>query len=153
MGAKLRITDRATGKSRDLMVSAGEKIDAAEGLSYQPTDYNADFAGLGPALQLVRTEDGKSGSFWVFAKDAGFDRRNRDDRFSFAFERLAPLYATGLQIARDTRTPVVYTGRILLFVGLGIAFYTSHKRIWAPVAGGKLVLGGPCCRHADGSAH
>jgi cytochrome c biogenesis protein len=149
MRAKLRITDGATGKSRDLMASAGEKIDAAEGLSYQPTDYNADFAGLGPALQIERTEDGRRSSFWVFAKDPGFDKRNRDDRFSFAFERLAPLYATGLQIARDPSTPVVYTGCILLFAGIGIAFYTSHKRIWAQAAGGKVALGGASHRNAE----
>ncbi len=149
MRAKLRITDRATGRPRDLMTAAGETIQAADGLTYQPAEYNPDFAGLGPALQLRRTEDGRSNTFWVFARDNGFDQRNRDDRFSFSFERLAPLYATGLQIARDPSTPVIYTGCILLFVGIGIAFYTSHKRIWAQAAGGRLALGGASHRNAE----
>ena len=152
MRAKLRMTDRATGKPRDFMLGAGETFQAADGLSYQPTDYNPDFAGLGPALQLQRSEDGRTSSFWVFSKDAGFDQRNRADRFSFSFERLAPLYATGLQIARDPSTPVIYTGCILLFLGIGIAFYTSHKRIWAQVAGGRLSLGGASHRNAEGFA-
>lgn len=149
MRAKLRMTDRITGKPRDLMTSAGETIQAADGLSYQPREYNPDFAGLGPAIQIQRSEDGRTSSFWVFSKDAAFDQRNREDRFSFSFERLAPLYATGLQIARDPSTPVIYTGCILLFIGIGIAFYTSHKRVWAQVAGGRLSLGGASHRNAE----
>ena len=149
MRAKVGMFDRATGKSRDLMVGAGEPIRAAEGLTYQLVDYNADFAGLGPAVKVVRSEDGRESTFWVFARDPQFDRRNRDDRFSFSFERLSPLYATGLQIARDPSTPVVYTGCFLLFLGIGIAFYTSHKRIWAQVREGKVALGGASHRNAE----
>jgi cytochrome c biogenesis protein len=151
--ARVRLLDKVTGKSRDLMVGAGEQIDAAEGLSYQLTDYNPDFAGLGPAVQVVRNEDGKTSSFWVFSKDPDFDRRNRKDRFSFSFDRVAPLYATGLQIARDPSTPVIYTGCFLLFLGIGIAFYTSHKRVWAQVHGGKLALGGASHRNAEAFSH
>ena len=47
--------------------------------------------------------------------------------------------ATGLQIARDPSTPVVYLGCFLLFAGIGIAFYTSHKRIWAHAASGRVA--------------
>ena len=147
--AKITLRDRASGTSRDLMVSAGEEIPAAEGLTYQVIEYNQDFAGLGPAVQVVRSEDGKRASFWVFAKDPGFDGRNRPDRFAFSFERLAPLYATGLQIARDPSTPVVYLGCFLLFAGIGIAFYTSHKRVWAQAAAGKVALGGASHRNAE----
>jgi cytochrome c biogenesis protein len=147
--AKISLRDRVTGETRTLMSAAGEPIQAAEGLTYQLVEYNADFAGLGPAVQVVRTEDGRKSTFWVFSKDPGFDGRNRPDRFSFSFERLAPLYATGLQIARDPSTPVVYLGCFLLFAGIGIAFYTSHKRIWAQVASGKLALGGASHRNAE----
>ena len=147
--AKIRMTDKVTGKSRELMVGAGDEIPAADGLSYQLTDYNPDYAGLGPAVQVARNEDGKIGSFWVFSKDPDFDRRNRADRFSFSFDRLAPLYATGLQIARDPSTPVIYTGCFLLFLGIGIAFYTSHKRVWVLLRDGKVALGGASHRNAE----
>ena len=147
--AKVTLTDKVTGKSRSLMVGAGEQIDAAEGLNYRLVDYNPDFTGLGPAVQVLRTEDGQTSSFWVFARDAQFDARNRSDRFAFSFERLAPLYATGLQIARDPSTPVIYTGCFLLFLGIGIAFYTSHKRVWAKAAEGKVALGAASHRNAE----
>jgi cytochrome c biogenesis protein len=147
--AKVAVFDRATGKSRDVMVAAGEPIRAAEGLTYQLVEYNPDFAGLGPAVHVLRDEDGQKASFWVFARDPQFDRRNRDDRFSFSFERLSPLFATGLQIARDPSTPIIYTGCFLLFLGIGIAFYTSHKRVWAQVREGKVALGGASHRNAE----
>src|SRR5205085_328877 len=80
--AKIRMLDRVTGKWRDLMVSAGEEIRAADGLSYQLTEYNPDFGSLGPAVQVARNEDGKVSTFWVFSRDAEFDARNRPDRFA-----------------------------------------------------------------------
>ena len=92
-------------------------------------------------------------TFWVFARDPDFDRRNRPDRFAFSFERLTPLYATGLQIARDPSTPIVYTGCFLLFLGIGIAFYTSHKRVWAQVSQGRLALGGASHRNPEAFSH
>ena len=147
--AKIVLRDRATGTKREMMVSADEAIEAADGLTYQLVEYSQDFAGLGPAVQVVRTEDGRRSTFWVFSRDPGFDARNRSDRFSLSFDRLAPLYATGLQIARDPSTPVIYLGCFLLFAGIGIAFYTSHKRIWAQVASGKVALGGASHRNAE----
>ncbi len=169
--AKLQLVDKVTGAARDLLVSATDSIDAAEGLSYRVVDYNDDFGGMGPAVQVMRVEepagsalqrsagprrappkDAKLSSFWVFKSRPEFDRDNRDDRFALRFERLAPYYATGLQVARDPSIPVVYTGCFGIFLGIGIAFYTSHKRLWARVSGGKLALGGAAHRNQEGFA-
>lgn len=149
MKAKVKLLDKTAKTERALLVGAGEKIDAAEGITYQLVDHQEDFASLGPAVQVLRTEDGKDSSFWVFSKSPDFDRDNRDDRFAFQFERLSPFFATGLQIARDPSTPVVYTGCFLLFAGIAIAFYTSHKRIWAKVQDGRVALGGAAHRNAE----
>jgi cytochrome c biogenesis protein len=147
--AKVSLFDKVTGKTRDLMVAPGESIPAAEGLSYEIISYDPDFSGMGPAVQVVRALDQNQSTFWIFARNPEFDRKNREDRFALSFDRLAPLYATGLQIARDPSTPVVYTGGFLLFFGIGIAFYTSHKRVWAQVGDGKVALGGASHRNAE----
>ena len=168
MRARVRIHDKATGAEVERLAAPGDPIEAAEGLSYQVVAYQEDFSGLGPAVQVVRAEeppgsrpqmgpdgrpqpskDARISSFWVFARRPDFDRDNRDDRFAFRFDRLTPFYATGLQIARDPSTPVVYAGCFLLFFGIGIAFYTSHKRIWAQLRDGKLALGGAAHRNAE----
>ena len=174
--AKVTLIDKASGEKRDFAVAPGEPIEAADGLRYQVVDYQEDFSGLGPAVQVVRAEDATAGlprdpdaplhaaaepaptraakvsSFWVFAKAPDFDRDNREDRFAFTFDKVSPVYATGLQIARDPSTPVIYTGCILLFLGIGIAFYTAHKRLWVRVAGGALALGGAAHRNVEAFA-
>ena len=178
MRAKVTLIDKATGEKRDLSVEPGQAIDAADGLRYQLVDYQEDFSGLGPAVQVLRSEDATAGlprdpdapvhalaaadaapsknakvsSFWVFAKAPDFDRDNRDDRFAFTFDKVAAVYATGLQIARDPSTPIIYTGCILLFFGIGIAFYTSHKRLWVRVADGAVSLGGAAHRNVEAFA-
>jgi len=168
MRARVKMLDKATGAEVEKLVAPGEPIEAAEGLSYQLVDYQDDFSGLGPAVQVVRAEEppgvrpqpgpdgrmrpssqAKIASFWIFAKRPDFDRQNREDRFAFRFDRLTPFYATGLQIARDPSTPVVYSGCFLLFLGIGIAFYTSHRRVWAQLGDGKLALGGAAHRNAE----
>jgi len=151
MRARIAVIDKASGTSRPLLVSAGETIDAAEGLSYQVVEYREDYGRLGPAVEVVRNDGGRQSSFWVFAKaPPDYDRSNRDDRFAFTFSELRASYATGLQIARDPSTPIVYLGCFLLFAGAGIAFYTSHKRIWARISDGRVALGGAAHRSPDG---
>ena len=162
--ARISVLDKTTGTQQALLVAPSQPIEAADGLSYQLVDYQEDFAGLGPAVQVVRIEeppgtprstDGKPSaaakitSFWVFNKRPDFDRDNRPDRFAFRFDHITPYYATGLQIARDPSTPIVYLGCFALFGGIGIAFYTSHKRIWAHVASGKISLGGAAHRNLE----
>ena len=149
--ARLRIVDRASGAVRELLIGAGEKIEAAEGLSYSIVDHRQDFAGLGEAVQVLREEDGKRpAKFWSFARaPEGFDARNRADRFAVSFAGTAQLYATGLQIARDPSTPIIYAGCFFLFAGCAIAFYTAHKRIWVCITSSGVEIGGAAHRNAD----
>lgn len=55
-------------------------------------------------------------------------------------------YATGLQIAKDPGVWVVYIGCVLLLLGLYLAFFLSHKRIWlyqqVTASGPMLLLAG-----------
>jgi len=39
-------------------------------------------------------------------------------------------YATGLQVAKDPGVWIVYIGCALMMIGLYMAFFMSHKRIW-----------------------
>jgi cytochrome c biogenesis protein len=169
--ARVVLIDKASGREQEFFVGAGEPLDAAEGLSYQLVDYQEDFAGMGPAVQVVRVEEppgalvnkamgprrvpspqAKLTSFWVFQKRPDFDKDNRTDRFALRFVKVAPLYATGLQIARDPSIPVVYTGCFFMFIGLFIAFYTAHKRVWAKVDAGTIALGGAAHRNQEAFA-
>jgi len=52
------------------------------------------------------------------------------------------LYATGLQVAKDPGVLWVYTGCILMLVGLVVAFFMSHRKLWAFVKeeDGKTII-------------
>jgi len=53
------------------------------------------------------------------------------DGLSFTFDR--ELQFTGLSIARDPGTPIVWLGCALLFIGFVIRFTIPHRRIWVQV--------------------
>ena len=40
------------------------------------------------------------------------------------------IFATGLQVAKDPGVWPVYIGCILMLLGLVVAFFLSHKRLW-----------------------
>jgi cytochrome c biogenesis protein len=46
---------------------------------------------------------------------------------------IGPHFATGLQVAKDPGVWWVYTGCGLMLIGLYMAFFMSHRRIWAHV--------------------
>jgi cytochrome c biogenesis protein len=54
------------------------------------------------------------------------------DGLTFTFER--ELQFTGLSIARDPGTPIVWLGCALLFIGFVIRFTVPHRRIWVQIA-------------------
>ncbi|WP_420209230.1 cytochrome c biogenesis protein ResB [Candidatus Electronema sp. JC] len=44
--------------------------------------------------------------------------------------RIGPHYATGLQVAKDPGVWWVYGGSALMLLGLWVAFFMSHRKIW-----------------------
>ena len=57
MRARVKILDKATGAEVERLAAPGEPIQPAEGLSFQFVDYQEDFSGLGPAVQVIRAEE------------------------------------------------------------------------------------------------
>jgi cytochrome c biogenesis protein len=55
---------------------------------------------------------------------------------------------TGLQVRKDPGVWVVYLGCIAISLGLFIAFFTSHRKIWVEVTedknNSKVIIGGTC---------
>ena len=49
---------------------------------------------------------------------------------------------TGLQVSKDPGVWVVWLGCLLMVVGIFIAFFMSHKRIWVIVSKGHARMYG-----------
>jgi len=69
---------------------------------------------------------GKPSVFWLDGETVVSVERP-DTTYAFKSKQV---FATGLQVAKDPGVWPVYIGCILMLVGLIVAFFLSHKRIW-----------------------
>ncbi|MEW6721312.1 MAG: cytochrome c biogenesis protein ResB [Thermodesulfobacteriota bacterium] len=115
-------------------------------------NYDQNFQGKGPALEVVVEKPGASpAGFWLFQRNPDLDRA-RKDSLAFAFGGLAPRMYTGLQVSRDPGVNVVWLGCALMVVGIIMAFFLSHQRVWLRLSPGTdgrvtVVLGGAANRN------
>jgi len=115
-------------------------------------NFDANFQGRGPALQVVVEKPGTpAASFWISQGNPDTDRQ-RNDSLVFSFEGLGPRMFTGLQVARDPGVNIVWVGCALMVIGIIMAFFLSHQRVWlrlAPGPDGRLsvVLAGAANRN------
>ncbi|GAB4234762.1 MAG: cytochrome c biogenesis protein ResB [Deltaproteobacteria bacterium] len=115
-------------------------------------NYDPNFQGNGPALQVVVEKPGQPAtSFWLFQSRPELDRR-RNDSVVFSFSGLTSKMYTGLQVAKDPGVNIVWLGCAFMVVGLIMAFFLSHQRVWvrlSPGADGRVevVLAGSASRN------
>jgi cytochrome c biogenesis protein len=115
-------------------------------------NYDQNFQGNGPALQVVVEKPGQpAASFWLFQARPDLDRQ-RADSLVFSFGGLSSKMFTGLQVAKDPGVNIVWLGCALMTIGIIMAFFLSHQRVWvrlSPGADGRVevVLAGSASRN------
>jgi len=87
---------------------------------------------------------------FIFYKVPGTDK-------SFSMVDFKPVFYTGLQVSKDPGTWIVWVGSTILIIGLVVAFFVPHRRVWARVeAKGenktRLVIGGLTNKGTEGLA-
>jgi cytochrome c biogenesis protein len=99
-------------------------------------NYEHDFQGKGPALQVAIEKPGRPASdLWILQGQPDLDR-GRNDSLVFSFGGLTAKMYTGLQVAKDPGVNVVWLGCLLLTAGMMVSFFLSHRRIWIRLAKG-----------------
>ena len=109
------------------------------------------------ALDVVNRADNSSAKVWLFpaegsvlgAEQVKFQFKNPTSAKDIDFSPV-----TGLEVSYEPGQWFVWVGCLLMGVGLFVAFYMVHMRIWAvalPDANGKLVLwiGGAANKNKD----
>jgi len=106
-------------------------------------NYDQNFQGNGPALQVAVEKPGQpAASFWLFQGRPDLDRQ-RADSLVFSFGGLNSKMYTGLQVAKDPGVNIVWLGCALMVIGLIMAFFLSHQRVWvrlSPGADGRVEV-------------
>src|SRR3990170_5021831 len=92
-----------------------------------------------------------AGSFWLSEGRPDLDRQ-RNDSLVFSFGGLASKMYTGLQVAKDPGVNIVWLGCALMTIGIIMAFFLSHQRVWVrlpPAQNGRVevVLAGSASRN------
>jgi cytochrome c biogenesis protein len=104
-------------------------------------------------LQVRNKATGEEAKLWIFAA-YNDNAQGQKTNYGFAFREMQMGYFTGLEVSHEPGQWLVWAGCILMGVGLFVAFYMVHMRIWIvaiPDAKGKLVLwiGGQANKNKD----
>jgi cytochrome c biogenesis protein len=146
----VRRPDGSPGKI--LSLAPNEPVPIEGGGIVRGVNYEQNFQGNGPALQVIVEKPGKPpANFWLLQKldDKDFQRI---DGLVFSFGGLNSKMFTGLQVARDPGVNIVWLGCALMIIGITMAFFLSHQRVWVRLAQGQdgrveVVLAGSASRN------
>jgi cytochrome c biogenesis protein len=85
---------------------------------------------VNPAIRLVVTNTVKQtkSEVWLFP---GLRQQSGSSPYQFEFADLQMTAYTGLQVSHEPGQWLVWTGCVLMAVGLVMAFYMVHQRFWA----------------------
>jgi len=143
----LRIIPLGGGQGREYRAAVNRRFqiegtqDAAEVESILP-DFAMDGQGgffsrsdepRNPAARVIIYPNGKEPyKIWAFAQFPDFHRKP-DALYTVSFLQYYPRFYTGLQVTRDPGVWIVWVGCTVLILGIGFAFFSSHRRIWLKI--------------------
>ncbi len=98
--------------------------------------FEDNYRGMGPAVQVLRDPGNgvKPYQFRVFLKFPDFGKQNNKTAEFCIFKNVEQYYYTGLQVNKDPGVWVVWLGCIMMILGLYVAFFMSHRRLWLRLA-------------------
>lgn len=92
-----------------------------------------DFAGLGQAVKIIEKNGDEENYFHVFRRHPNFDSVVRNAPYSVIFLGADQNYATGLSVGFVPGLSVIFSGFLLLIIGLYLCFFTNPIRYFARI--------------------
>ncbi len=124
----LTITSQQTGVSETVILPFQQQQTLGSLNNTKIGIINAQAMGQTLKTMKVWFKDdlGPASTFWLNAGEQATVERP-DGKYTIAGKQM---YATGLQVAKDPGVWVVYLGCGMMILGLFVAFFMSHRRIW-----------------------
>ena len=147
----------------DVMLDWGIPSEVPDlGLELRVTGFAADFAfdsetkqvssktseHKNPAVQLTITEGDHTFNPWFFVDFPGIIDIP-DSSYAFEIAGYLPSKYTGLQMGHNPGITIVWTGCLMIVVGMALSSFVFHRRLWVNIQpdGGKSRL------HIGGNTH
>ena len=138
---------RSGGAPEKFTIRAGGQITLKDGTTFKLLEvaeevrpFMPEFSG--PAARVEVSFKGKAPQTFIVLKNYPEMNAQRGDEIIFGYEGTNARMYTGLQFAKDPGVEVVWLGCSLMVLGLFIAFFMSHKRIWIVVTKGHARMYG-----------
>jgi len=165
-GLKLLATPE-NGTGREITLRMNEPVDLDANTTVILAEYIPDFFirddqvfkrsdnPENPAfrLQVKNKATGDDAKLWLFPA-YGETAEGQKTNYRFDYRDMQMGYFTGLEVSHEPGQWLVWAGCLLMGVGLFVAFYMVHMRLWVvavPDARGRLVLwiGGQANKNRD----
>ena len=152
----ISVRDRKGGAPVQLVARQGERVALPGGafLSVMEATQNVrpfmkEFDG--PGAQVEFTPPGGKPQPFVILSDKydSFNAQHGGD-LVITFAGMDQKFYTGLQVAKDPGVLVVWLGCFLMVMGICMAFFMSHKRVWARISEGVVTVGGSASKNPAG---
>jgi cytochrome c biogenesis protein len=143
----LTVTPRGGTDKKRIIIHKGEAVTLKDGTVVKLIAATQEVQQIipelnGPAAQIEVAFKGKSPQVLEVFKNYPESNIQRGDELIFGYEGTNAKMFTGLQVAKDPGVWVVWLGCALMVVGLCIAFFMSHKRVWIVVSKGHARMYG-----------
>lgn len=146
------VNRRGSSEGAHLDLKKGEQATLAGGAKLEVLEATQDVRQFmpefsGPAAKVQLQMPGKSPeSFIVFKNHPEIEEQRKGDLVIQYVGGDEKLY-TGLQVAKDPGVNIVWLGCALMTIGIYMAFFLSHNRLWIRISGGRAVFGGTASKN------
>lgn len=139
------MTPRTSGNSESFALRDGDAITFKDGTKFKLLEATPEVRQFmpefsGPAARVEVTSKGKSAQTFIILKNHPEINDQRGDELTYKYEGSNAKMYTGLQVAKDPGVWTVWLGCSLMVVGIFVAFFMSHKRVWIIVSKGHARM-------------
>lgn len=143
----LSIRPRTGGNIEKVQLRDGGTVTLKDGTSIKLLEATQEIRQFmpsfsGPAARVEVTYKGKAPQAFIVFKNFPEMNAQRGDDLIIDYDGTNAKMYTGLQVAKDPGVWVVWLGCAFMCVGLYIAFFMSHKRVWIVISKGHARMYG-----------
>jgi cytochrome c biogenesis protein len=143
----ITVTPRNGGLSEKIAMREGGSATLKDGTTIKLLEATQEVGRFapgfsGPAARIEVTPKGAAPQTFITFKNFPEMNAQRGDALIFGYDGTNARQYTGLQVAKDPGVWVVWLGCALMVIGIGVAFFMSHKRVWVVISKGHARMYG-----------